>query len=87
MWKIISTFDLLNLKIETMGINLLVKQFLDQFCVRVPENEDSATTELYMDDHNCIEIDGEMYYVPENNSSYTEEDEILRDMIVNYYSL
>lgn len=66
----------------------LIKEFLEKFCTKVGENEGSATTELYMDDHDCIEVfEGNEYYVPKNNSSYSEDDELLRDFLIYTYGL
>lgn len=65
----------------------LIQIFLDKFCVKVPVNEDSATTELYMDDHDCIEYKDQQYYVPKDNSFYTMDDDLLREMLVSTFSL
>jgi len=65
----------------------LIQEFLNQFCIKVAENEDSATTELYMDDHDCIEFEDEQFYVPKDNSSYSEDDELTRDMLISTFSL
>lgn len=65
----------------------LILKFLDQFATKVGEEEDTATTELYMDDHICIEYENVLYYIPENNSSYTEDDELLKDFLQHSYSL
>ena len=48
----------------------IINNFLSKFCTKVSEDEDSATTELYMDDHDCIEFEDVQYYVPKNNSSF-----------------
>jgi hypothetical protein len=63
----------------------LINNFLTQFCVKTSENEDPATTELYMDNHYYIEYENQGYYIPEDNSSYTDDDEMLIDFLVYYY--
>jgi hypothetical protein len=65
----------------------IINNFLSKFCTKVSEDEDSATTELYMDDHDCIEFEDVQYYVPKNNSSYTEDDELTREMLVATFSV
>mgnify|MGYP003403069320 CR=1 FL=1 len=65
----------------------LIQVFLEKFCVKVADNEDSATTELYMDNHDCIEFEDMEYYVPKDNSFYSEDDELTREMLVATFSL
>lgn len=65
----------------------LINQFLNKFAVKVASDEDSATTELYMDDHDCIDFNEQQYYIPQNNSSYTEDDELLREFLNYTYGL
>jgi hypothetical protein len=65
----------------------LLENFIETFCTKASEDEDSATTELYMDDHDCIEYDGKQYYVPQNNSFYTEDDELIRQFLISVYGL
>jgi hypothetical protein len=68
-------------------LSQLIRSFLTIFCVAVPDNEDPATTDLYMDDHNCIECMGKQYYVPQDNQFYTPEDELMREMLVARFGL
>jgi len=65
----------------------IIYAFLSKFCTKVSEEEDSSTVELYMDDHKCIEFEDSQYYVPDNNSSYSEEDELLREMLLATFKL
>jgi hypothetical protein len=65
----------------------LILEFLDKYGVKVSEDEDSATTELYMDDHTYIEFEGQGYYLPENNSSFTEDDYLLLEFLNYHYDL
>jgi hypothetical protein len=61
-----------------------VQIFLDTFGTKVKKNEDSAYVELMMDDHACIEFEGQQYYIPENHVIYNKEDqEIVAELIKN----
>jgi len=40
-----------------------------------------------MDNHDCIEYEEILYYVPKDNSFYTEDDELLRSMLVETFSV
>lgn len=59
----------------------LIKEFLDKYCTVVAKDIDDATNELMMDDHTCIEYDGVQYFVPRNNSFFTEDDELTQQML------
>lgn len=68
-------------------ITKLINDFLDNFATKVSEDEDDATIELYMDDHDCIEFDKKQYYINKDNSLFNEEDQKLCTMIINTYEL
>jgi hypothetical protein len=55
-----------------------IKTFLRNFGTKVIETPDNDA-ELWMDDHICIKWHGVEYYVPECNSFYTIEDEMIRE--------
>lgn len=55
----------------------VILEFLEKYGTKVLEGESSSFVELMMDDHICVKFDGVEYYVPENNSSYTEDDELI----------
>ena len=59
----------------------LIYDFLNEFATKVGKNEQSSYVDLMMDDHTSIEFEGQQYYVPENNSFYTQDDELLLEMI------
>lgn len=65
----------------------LVLAFLAQYGTKVKRNEDSAYVELMMDDHICIDFDDREYYVPKNNSFYTEDDEMILEYLENCCTL
>jgi len=71
----------ISLDIKTRPMKKLIQEFLDKFGTKVLENEDSAQVDLMMDDHICVEWDGAEYYVPENNSSYTEDDDLIYEFL------
>ncbi len=55
----------------------LIRKFLDTYAIRVSKNEDIDITELYMDNHTYIEYEDVGYYLPENNSLFDEEEELM----------
>jgi hypothetical protein len=54
----------------------LIEEFIKEFCTEYYEMPDHAL-ELLMDDHKCIEWEGVEYFMPENCSSYTKDDDII----------
>jgi hypothetical protein len=62
----------------------LIEQFLKDFADEWYEMPDHAL-ELLMDDHFCIEWNGIDYFVPENCSDYTEDDEMLYDYLKEFH--
>lgn len=67
-------------------MNKLIKEFLANYADEVYDMPDHVL-ELLMDDHICIKYKGTEYFVPENNSSYSEEDEELYEYIFDKYGL
>lgn len=66
----------------------LMNDFIKKYGIKVRRNESAAYVELMMDDHKCIEYeDGNEYYIPENSISYTEDDELIRDFIIDKFGL
>jgi len=61
-----------------------IKTFLETFGTRVTEC--SQDVELMMDDHRCIKWGGIEYYIPENDSFYTDlENEICEYLYINHH--
>ena len=56
-----------------------IKTFLKEFGTIV--NECDEDVEIMMDDHICIKLGGIEYYVPENNSFYSEFDSEIVDYL------
>ena len=68
-------------------ITPLIEIFIEKFCIKVSDDEDPATTELYMDNHHCIDYNNQIYYLPEEISFISEEESILYQMILNTFEL
>ena len=62
-----------------------IAEFLEKYAEQARDNESSAHVELMMDDHTYIEYNGIGFYLPENNSFYTEEDEEVLDYLNETY--
>jgi hypothetical protein len=58
-----------------------IKNFLSEFGTEVKEDEDSAYVELMMDNHICVDFEGELFYLQKNCSLYSEDDEIILDYL------
>ncbi len=69
------------------NIKLLIERFIETYCTKVMNEEESSYVELMMDDHKCIEYEGQQYYLAEECSLMDESDEILKEMILNTYSV
>lgn len=50
----------------------LIEQFLKEYGTEVREGDDA---ELIMDDHICVDWKSVYYYIKENNSMYSDDDE------------
>ena len=59
----------------------LIAAFLEKFATEVRKDEDDAYIELMLDNHFCIEYENRLFYIPEDNSLYTDEDELLCEML------
>ena len=59
----------------------LIKNFLKTFGRRVRDDEEDDYTELMMDDHICVNWKGKQYYIPENNRTYSENDELIYEFL------
>jgi len=63
----------------------LISDFLKKFCVLVEDGKDVEYSEIYADNHTMIQYEDKIYYMPEDNSMYTEDDEFLRDVLIRLY--
>lgn len=68
-----------------MATTAKILNFIDTFCTEVKKNETPSDVELKMDDHDCIEFNEVQYYVPKNNSLYSDEDYDIRDLLIENY--
>lgn len=72
-------------KITRKEFNILVDLFIEKFCTKVIKNEPIRYVELQMDDHICIKWKTSQYYVPKNNSFYSQTDDFIYDYLANNY--
>ena len=59
----------------------LINNFLNTYATLVKEDEEVSYIELMMDDHICTKWNHKLYYVPKNNSFYTENDELIVEFL------
>ena len=50
--------------------------FLAKFGTKVKDNESSDYVHLMMDNHKCIEFNGEQFYIPEDVNLSENEEEV-----------
>ncbi len=63
-----------------------IKEYLNKFgtCVNeIPVSE----LDVWVDDHKCIKWGSVEYFIPENNSFYTIEDEKIYDHLIKNYCI
>lgn len=60
----------------------LILDFLEKYGTKVLEGESSDFVELMMDDHICVEFGYTQYYVPHNNSFYTEDEDLIYEFLM-----
>lgn len=59
----------------------LIDTFIAIYGSRVTENEDSDYTDLMMDNHKCVKWGAHQWYIPENNSFYTPDEELIYEFL------
>ena len=72
------------LLVKEVTIKGRIKDFIKEFCTEVYDMPDEDL-ELKMDDHKCIEWEEIEYFMPENNSSFTDEDDFIWDILNDNY--
>ena len=63
----------------------LIRDFLQKYCILVRKDETSDYVELIMDNHSCISFENKEWYVPDENSFWDEDEELLREFIIYTY--
>lgn len=63
----------------------LINDFLNQYATLARDDEDSAYIELMVDNHHVIRWEGNEYYLPEENSLWNEEENLLAEMLSNTF--
>ena len=66
-------------------MEMTIKDFLNEKCVKVLKKESDSYVELMMDNHKCIQYGNKQYYVPEDYLS--GEEKIIYDFLVDNYGL
>jgi hypothetical protein len=66
-------------------MEMTIKDFLNEKCVKVLKKESDSYVELMMDNHKCIQYGNNQYYVSEDYLS--GEEEIIYDFLVDNYRL
>jgi hypothetical protein len=74
------------------NIKEVIQDFLNKFCEKVLPDESDSHIDLMMDRHVVIEIclrdsKFEEYYVPKENSFFSEDDEMLQEMLIATYGI
>ena len=64
----------------------LIKNFLKTYADEYYEMPDHAL-ELLMDDHICIKWEEIEYFIPENCSSYTDDDDLIYEFLKICYGV
>ena len=64
----------------------LINEFLKEYCDEVYDMPESQL-DLMMDNHVCIEWKEKEYFVPENNSSYTDVDNLIYEFLTTCYGV
>lgn len=62
----------------------LINNFIKEFCTKYYEMPDYQL-ELMMDNHKCIEWEGIMYFMPEENSMFSEDDNLIWEFLNECY--
>ena len=65
-------------------MNELINEFLKDYGDEVYDMPDSAL-ELLMDDHICVSWLGVEYFIPENNSMYSDVDGLIYELLSGCY--
>ena len=63
----------------------LIKNFIDLYGTPVSKDESVSQVELMMDNHKCIKWEGVEYYIPEENSFWGEDDELIYEFLSTCY--
>lgn len=65
----------------------LITDFLDKYCTLVKEDDSDDYVDLMTDNHSCILFEEQEWYVPDNNSLWSEDEFLLQDFIVYTYGI
>jgi len=65
---------------------MTVETFLNSYCTKVSDTNDSET-DVYMDNHICVDYKGTQWYVPKDNILYDNQDESVYEYLKENYEL
>jgi hypothetical protein len=65
----------------------LITDFLDKYCTLVKEDDSDDYVDLMTDNHSCILFEEQEWYVPDNNTLWSEDEFLLQDFIVYTYGI
>jgi hypothetical protein len=68
-------------------ITKLIKSFLFTYCKQAEDDEPLDYVELMMDNHYCINYEGQDWYVPTDDSGLSNDESLLKEMIVNTFEI
>ena len=64
-----------------------ILNFIKTYCTEIEKDEDSGYVELMMYDHKCILYNKKEYYILKDSILFTEEDENIKDYLINTYGI
>lgn len=86
-YSYMSAIQIMNTYNDMFGKSNIIKEcvddYLEVYAKKVEENESSDYVDLIMDDHSCVEFDGQQYYIPDSNSGYSNNDNIIYDYLMS----
>ena len=81
--KIMETYN------DMFGNSTVIKEcvgdFISYYGTKVKENESSDYVDLMMDDHKCVEFEGQQFYIPNSNNTYVSTDFLIDDYLIENY--
>ena len=63
----------------------LIRDFLQKYCTLVRETDSMDYFNLMIDNHCYIKFEDQEWYVPEDNSLWDEDEQLLQDFITYHY--
>lgn len=67
---------------KTNNVQNEIKDFLKNYCIKIKEVESYEDVEEMLDNHKCIDYQGDLYYIPDDCSLMSEDDHLLKQMLL-----